>query len=290
MGVDPLLRHDRGAQRELAAQHRRRDDLGELAHLARAVAPEQLQALALGGQARAAAVAGDDQRRDRDGVVVVAVLAQLGVDERRAGLRDVGRVLARRDEHRGDAVGRVGAVVVDARHEAAEVGDLARAVHDLAAGAHDALRTARPGSSPPPPRACRGCGACSPASSSCRSRSWTPGRSARSPARSWRRSTRTPPPSPCRSGSGPPRRRSCSRSACRACARPSTARSRSAGPTSWSPARPPRSRRSCSASQRPKSRASRALSNRNAGARCMRSSRIVVFTPPASRSSFMPRL
>ncbi len=48
------------------------------------------------------------------------------------------------------------------------------------------------------------------------------------------------------------------------------------------------SKRSCS--QRPNSRASRALGNRNAGARCMRSSRIVVFTPPASRSSFMPRL
>ena len=46
----------------------------------------------------------------------------------------------------------------------------------------------------------------------------------------------------------------------------------------------------CSSSHSPKSRASRALSNRNTGARCMRSSMIVVFTPPAAFSSFMPRL
>src|SRR5215211_871206 len=45
-----------------------------------------------------------------------------------------------------------------------------------------------------------------------------------------------------------------------------------------------------SSSQAPNSRASRALSKRNAGARCMRSSMIVVLTPPASRTSFMPRL
>jgi hypothetical protein len=46
----------------------------------------------------------------------------------------------------------------------------------------------------------------------------------------------------------------------------------------------------CSDSQLPNARASRALSKTKAGARCMRSSRIVVVTPPASRSSFMPRL
>ena len=46
----------------------------------------------------------------------------------------------------------------------------------------------------------------------------------------------------------------------------------------------------CSSSQRPNSRASRALANRNDGARCMRSSRMVVRTPPAACSSFMPRL
>ena len=43
---------DRRAQRELAAEHRRGDDLGELAHLAVPVAAEQLQALALGRRAR----------------------------------------------------------------------------------------------------------------------------------------------------------------------------------------------------------------------------------------------
>ena len=46
----------------------------------------------------------------------------------------------------------------------------------------------------------------------------------------------------------------------------------------------------CSSSHSPNARAPRALSNRNAGARCMRSSMIVVFTPPAACSSFMPRL
>ena len=46
----------------------------------------------------------------------------------------------------------------------------------------------------------------------------------------------------------------------------------------------------CSVSHAPNARASRALSNTKAGARCMASSRIVVLTPPASRSIFMPRL
>jgi hypothetical protein len=46
----------------------------------------------------------------------------------------------------------------------------------------------------------------------------------------------------------------------------------------------------CSSSHAPNARASRALAKTNAGARCMRSSRIVVVTPPASRSSFIPRL
>ena len=46
----------------------------------------------------------------------------------------------------------------------------------------------------------------------------------------------------------------------------------------------------CSSSQTPNSRAPRAPSKMNDGARYMRSSRIVVFTPPASWSSRMPRL
>src|SRR5450755_4075465 len=45
---DPFVGDDRRAQRDLAAQDRGRDDLGELAHLAIAVAAEELQALALG--------------------------------------------------------------------------------------------------------------------------------------------------------------------------------------------------------------------------------------------------
>src|SRR5207302_7020612 len=110
-------------------------DLGELADLVLAVTAQQLQALALGGQARAAAVGGDDQRGNRERVVVVAVAPQLGVDEGRRGLRHAGRVLAGGDEHGGDAVGGVGAVVVDPGHEAAQVGYLASPVHELGARA-----------------------------------------------------------------------------------------------------------------------------------------------------------
>ena len=61
-------------------------------------------------------------------------------------------------------------------------------------------------------------------------------------------------------------------------------------PTSWSPRRPRAISSKCSSSHSPNARASRALSNRNAGARCMRSSMTVVLTPPASWSSFIPRL
>jgi hypothetical protein len=46
----------------------------------------------------------------------------------------------------------------------------------------------------------------------------------------------------------------------------------------------------CSSTHPQKSRAPRALSNMNTGARCMRSSMIVVVTPPASYSNRMPRL
>jgi hypothetical protein len=39
--LDPLLRDDRRARRQLAAQHRRRDDLGECVDLPGAVAAEK---------------------------------------------------------------------------------------------------------------------------------------------------------------------------------------------------------------------------------------------------------
>ena len=45
-----------------------------------------------------------------------------------------------------------------------------------------------------------------------------------------------------------------------------------------------------SSSHLPKSRASRADSKMNEGARCIASSITVVLTPPASRTSFIPRL
>lgn len=58
MRVDPLLRDHRRAQGDLAAQDGRGDDLGELAHLAGAVAAQQFEALALGRKPCPAAVGG----------------------------------------------------------------------------------------------------------------------------------------------------------------------------------------------------------------------------------------
>ena len=72
MCADPLSGDDRPAEGELAAENRGRNDLGQLADLPGPVATEQLKALALGGQARAAAVRGDDKRGDRDRDVIVA--------------------------------------------------------------------------------------------------------------------------------------------------------------------------------------------------------------------------
>src|SRR5947209_2397600 len=60
VGADPLLGHDRRSERQLPAQDRRGDDLGQLAHLAGAVAAEHLQALALGCHAGDAAITRDD--------------------------------------------------------------------------------------------------------------------------------------------------------------------------------------------------------------------------------------
>ena len=128
-------------------------------HLAAADAAEDLQALALGGEAGAAAVGGHDQRRDGDRDVEVLLRRHLGVDDAGRRLGDVRHVLAGGDEHRRDAVRRVAAVVVGAREEGADVGDAGVVVeglgvdphvldqhvardrrlggHPLAAGAHD---------------------------------------------------------------------------------------------------------------------------------------------------------
>src|SRR5436190_4039289 len=82
VGLDPLLGDDRRAERELAAEHRGGHDLGELVDVALAVAAEHLEALALGGEARAAGVGRHDQRGDRDRHVVVAVRQDLTEVER----------------------------------------------------------------------------------------------------------------------------------------------------------------------------------------------------------------
>src|SRR3954451_1265444 len=89
---DPLLCDDRRAERQLAAQHGRGDDLRELPHVALPVAPEQLEALLLRGEARPPAVGGDDERRDRDRVVVVTVLEHAREHRGGGGLGDVGDV------------------------------------------------------------------------------------------------------------------------------------------------------------------------------------------------------
>src|SRR3954464_2473204 len=90
---DPLLGEDRGAERELAAEHGGGYDLRELPDVPLAVAAEKVEALLLGREAGAAAVGGDDQRGHRDRVVVVAVLLHLGVDRGGGRLRDVRDVL-----------------------------------------------------------------------------------------------------------------------------------------------------------------------------------------------------
>src|SRR5215204_5925946 len=61
----PLLGDDGRAERQLAAEHGCGDDLGELVDPAGAIAAQQLQAFALRRQGGAAAVGGNDERRDR---------------------------------------------------------------------------------------------------------------------------------------------------------------------------------------------------------------------------------
>lgn len=104
---DPLPRHYGAGQGDFAAEHGRADDFGELVHLARAVAAEHFQALALRGEARAAAVAGDDQRWDGDRVIQIAVRHQFGKEDRCGRFGNVGFVLTGGDEDGRDAVGGV---------------------------------------------------------------------------------------------------------------------------------------------------------------------------------------
>ena len=75
-------------------------------------AAQQFQALALGGQPRAAAVGGDDERRDGDGDVHVPLGRQLQVDDASRRFGHVGHILPRGDEHGGDAIGRMGPLLL----------------------------------------------------------------------------------------------------------------------------------------------------------------------------------
>src|SRR5437763_1157659 len=69
----PVAGEDCRGQGGVAGEHGRRTDLRELVGLALAVAPEQLQALALRRQPGPTAVGGHDQAGERDRPVVVAV-------------------------------------------------------------------------------------------------------------------------------------------------------------------------------------------------------------------------
>src|ERR1700740_896521 len=62
----PVERGDRRGQRDLAREHHAGDDLGELLDLALALAAQDLQALALGGEAGAAAVGCGDSPLEGD--------------------------------------------------------------------------------------------------------------------------------------------------------------------------------------------------------------------------------
>src|SRR5919109_52120 len=139
VGRDPLLGDDRRAEGQLATQHRGGHDLGELHDFALAVAAHQLEALAVRWEAGPAAIGRDDERGDGHREIEVAVRQQLAVVVGGRGLGDVGDVLAGGDEDRGDPVGRVGAVVVGAGHEAAEVRHEPGAPEELGVRVHDLL-------------------------------------------------------------------------------------------------------------------------------------------------------
>jgi hypothetical protein len=113
----PSPAKDGAAQRRLASEDGGGADLGELLDLPRAVAADELEALALRRQPGAPAVRGHDERRERDRPVVVPVVQELGVGDPGVRLGDVRHVLTRGDEHRGETVRVVGSVVGVAAEE-----------------------------------------------------------------------------------------------------------------------------------------------------------------------------
>ena len=123
MAAHPVRRGNGGRQRDLPGQHHPGDDLRQLVHLALAHTAQHGQTFLLCRQPRTAAVGGDDQRRDGDRQVEVPLRRQLGVDDPGRRLRHIGHVLPGGDEHGGDAVGRVQAVVVGSGENCAHVGD-----------------------------------------------------------------------------------------------------------------------------------------------------------------------
>ena len=93
----------------------------------------------MGRQVGASTVRGHDQRGQRDGPVVVAVVEQLGVRDAGVRFRHVGHVLTGGDEQRREPVRVVGAVVGVATDERPRVGDLAGPEQLVTLHAHQAL-------------------------------------------------------------------------------------------------------------------------------------------------------
>ena len=122
---------------EISPAHGRGGNLGELVHIAGAVAVQHRETLLLGGHAGAAAVGGDDERRDGHRDVKGVVLQQRRVDERGVGLGDVGLALPAGDKQRRQAVRGVAADAAAGRGLVVVV-----ATTDLGGRVTDALRNA----------------------------------------------------------------------------------------------------------------------------------------------------
>ena len=121
---------------EISPAHGRGGNLGELIHIAGAVAVQHRETLLLGDHAGAAIIGGDDERRDGHRDVKRVVLQQRRVDDSGVGLGDIGLALPAGDEQRRQAVGGVGT-------DAAGRGlDIVVATTDLGGHVIDALRDA----------------------------------------------------------------------------------------------------------------------------------------------------
>ena len=139
MAGDPVAGEDGAGEADFSSEDGGGADLGEFVGFAFAVAAEEVEALALGGEAGAAAVGGYDEAGEGDRPVVVAGGGELGVGDGGVGFGDVGGVLAGGDEEAGQPVSGVGSVVGGTGEEGSRVRDLAHAEELLRGDAHDGL-------------------------------------------------------------------------------------------------------------------------------------------------------